>query len=597
MPGLVNVEETVELPHSRAAVWPILARTDWLNRAVGLPPVKYEVQPLPEGGSKVIARAKILGLPLVWQEFPFEWTEPEFYQVRRIFQAGALVETVMGVRLRETKTGCAIELFGRFQTRNFFGTLLVKHVVGPKTMRDLRALVRHVGEHLARQQRVAMPKLAKAEANRASLENGLNKLRAEKMAAPLVAKLSALLTESADVELSHIRPFAVAKNWRADRWDVLKLFLHATRAGLLNLRWEVLCPNCRATRTPHTARLADLAHTAHCDVCNIRFDAQFDKSVELKFSVNPSVRPCDEQTFCLVGPGARPHIAAQIYLEPNERREWLLPVTTRELQMRSVQVKETAALPPGAGEVICSPEKFEFKNSAATFFVRNPNPFPIQVALESGAGDDEILTAARVTNWQEFRDLFSTEVISPTERVTVGSQVVLFTDLRGSTAIYSSIGDPSAYALVRDHFKILHDAVAANHGGVVKTIGDAVMAVFSNLPEALAAAHAMHAQIGKMNLSQKVRLQLKCALHAGPCLAVNANDKLDFFGSVVNLAARLVERCEGDDLVVTDEVFRRAETQNFLREIQQTAVADKEQFTGFPEPIRIWRIAMTAPAK
>ena len=168
----------------------------------------------------------------------------------------------------------------------------------------------------------------------------------------------------------------------------------------------------------------------------------------------------------------------------------------------------------------------------------------------------------------------------------------MFTDLRGSTALYSSIGDPSAYALVRDHFKILHDVVSVHHGGVVKTIGDAVMAVFSNLSEALAAAQAMHGQLGKMNSTNSVRLQLKCALHVGPCLAVNANDKLDFFGSVVNLAARLVERSEGGDLVLADDVFRREETQSFLRKNQQSAVADKEHFTGFPEPIRIWRITM-----
>ena len=271
-----------------------------------------------------------------------------------------------------------------------------------------------------------------------------------------------------------------------------------------------------------------------------------------------------------------------------------MPLTNRALRLRSVQVKAVADLPSAAVEIICHPEKFEFKSSGSAFSVRNPNPFPVQVALESGAGDDEILTAARVTNWQEFRDLFAAEVISPTEQVVVGSQVVLFTDLRGSTAMYSKIGDAPAYALVRDHFKILHDVVAANHGGVVKTIGDAVMAVFGNLTEALAAVRAMHEQLGKMNASQKIRLQLKSALHVGPCLAVNANDKLDFFGSVVNLAARLVGSCAGDELVVADEVFRRPETQDFLREIRQTAVAGQEQFTGFPEPVRIWRIPMPA---
>jgi len=596
MSRLVQIRDSVALPHPPATVWPILAKTDWLNRAVGLPPVNYTIEPLPEGGSQVTARANIFGLPLVWREFPFEWTEPEFYQVRRVFRGGPFAEVVMGLRLRETATGCDVEIFADFQPQNFLGTVLARHIIGPKSVRDLRSLLRHVSGHLAGQQRAVMPQLPTAPANALVLDNGLAQLRSRNFPAPLVAQLARLLTEAPDVELSHLRPFTVAKRWRADRWEVLKLFLHATRAGLLDLRWEVLCPNCRATRLPRTASLADLARTAHCDVCNIRFDAEFDKSVELKFSVNPALRPCDEQTFCLVGPGARPHLAAQINLAPHEQREWALPPAVRAGRLRSLQVKEISTLPPGTTEIVCTPPKFELNTSVARFSVRNPNPFSVQVALESGAGDDEILTAAQATNWQEFRDLFAAEVVSPTERVTVGSQVVLFTDLRGSTALYSAIGDAPAYALVRDHFKILHDVVSVNHGGVVKTIGDAVMAVFSDLTGALTAARAMHEQLRRMNTAQNVRLQLKSALHVGPCLAVNANDKLDFFGTVVNLAARLVGSSAGDDLVVVDEIYRRAETQQFLHAVQLPAVADEQRFSGFPEPVKIWRIAMPAPS-
>jgi adenylate cyclase len=592
MPRLVKIEETVEVPHPRAAVWPALSRTDWINRSVRLPAVRYEVEPLPEGVSKIIARAKIFGIPLAWRELPFEWTEPEFHQVRRIFLHGPFESGVFGLRLRETKAGCAVEFFAHFVCKNFLGEFLATKIIGPKTMRDMRKLVRHVGEHISGQQPTFMPNLPTAAANQTVLDDGLAKLRAEKIPEPLVARFREFLIQSPDVELSHIRPFTVARGWRVDRWNVLKLFLHATRAGLLNLRWEVLCPNCRATRLPRNSSLANLAGSAHCDVCNIKFDAQFDKSVELKFSVHPSVRPCDEQMFCLVGPGARPHIAAQIYLEANEKREWPPPVTTRDLRLRSVQVKEVSLLPARGVEIICQPEKFAFKNLDTSFFVHNPNPFPVQVALESGAGDDDILTAARATNWQDFRDLFAAEVISPTERIVIGQQIILFTDLRGSTALYSAIGDAPAYALVRDHFKILYGVIAAHHGGVVKTIGDSVMATFSELGEALHAARAMQAELAGLKSEQNIRLKLKCALHVGPCLAVNANDKLDYFGSVVNLAARLLEKCAGDDLVVADEIFRRAETQNFLRETQASAEADKEQFTGFPEPIRVWRIPL-----
>jgi class 3 adenylate cyclase len=269
-------------------------------------------------------------------------------------------------------------------------------------------------------------------------------------------------------------------------------------------------------------------------------------------------------------------------------------LTTRDLRVRSLQVKAVAPMPARGVEIICQPDKFEFKDFDTGFMIRNPNPFPVQVALESGAGDDDILTAARATNWQDFRDLFSAEVISPTERIVIGRQIILFTDLRGSTAMYSAIGDAPAYALVRDHFKILHDVVAAHHGGVVKTIGDSVMATFSDLGEALAAAQAMNGKLAGLKSKHNIRLKLKCALHAGPCLTVNANDKLDYFGSVVNLAARLLEKCAGDDLVVADEIFHLAETQIFLRQTQASAEADKEQFTGFPDPIRVWRIPLRA---
>jgi class 3 adenylate cyclase len=599
---LVKIEETVELPHPRTAVWPILARTDWINRAVGLPPVKYKIKPLPEGGSEVTARAKIFGVNLAWREFPFEWTEPEFYQVRRIYFSGPFAGCVTGLRLKETANGCAIEIFTHFTPRNALGKFLAKNILGPKTMRVMRALIRDVGNHLAGRQRTVMSKLPATAPNQSALDAGLKKLRGQISAAPLIAHLGEMLGESSDVELCRIRPFTVARKWDADRWDVLKLFLHATRAGLLNLSWEVLCPNCRTAPMPRNNSLAQLASAAHCDVCNIKFNAEFDKSVELKFSVHPSVRPCDEQIFCLVGPGAKPHIASQIFLQPNERREWNLPAIKISFRLHSPQVKESAsfwsvesALSEFDAEIICAPERFELRvappqGSHKKVFVFNPNKFPVQVSLQESNWNEDILTAARVTNWQEFRDLFAREVISPDEEVTVGSQVVLFTDLRGSTAMYSSIGDAPAYALVRDHFKILHDVVATQHGSVVKTIGDAIMAVFSNLPEALAATREMHEQLSRVNPKENARLQLKSGLHFGACLAVNANDRLDFFGSTVNLAARLVAHCEGDDLVLADEIYQRAETQKFLGAIGQTGISGEEKFTGFPNPVKVWRI-------
>src|SRR5581483_10101817 len=248
-------------------------------------------------------------------------------------------------------------------------------------------------------------------------------------------------------------------------WTVVGLFLHATRCGLLDLSWEILCPNCRSSRAPLTKSLQQFKHTAHCDVCQIQFDGDFDKSVELKFSVHSSVRSRDEQTFCLAGPGGKPHIISQLLLAPGETRAWKIPATKHSLRLRSPHVKETKPLtrddiprPRGRVSVVCDSNEFSIrkeKGELSSVYAINPNSHPVLLCLEQIEWTDDILTAARVTNWQEFRDLFATEVISPTEQVTVGAQVVLFTDLCGSTSLYHSMGDAPAYALVRDHFSVL----------------------------------------------------------------------------------------------------------------------------------------------
>src|SRR4029077_11759556 len=321
-----------------------------------------------------------------------------------------------------------------------------------------------------------------------------------------IDRLEQMLREAPDVELTHLRSLAVAKRWNADSWEVLSLFLHATRSGLLDFRWEILCPNCRSSREPMVTSLGQMERRSHCDVCQIEFDAQFDRSVELKFAVNPAIRRRDEQIFCLAGPGGKPHVLSQTWLEPGQERDWKLPATVRPFRLRSSQVKGSVTLDPlELGEdrpdsirTDASGFQITYKRAASqttSARVHNPNSFPVVLSLDEIGWSDDILTAARVTNWQKFRDLFSSEVIAPGEQITVGSQVILFTDLRGSTAMYQGIGDAPAYALVRDHFVALTAAVDRQHGAVVKTIGDAVMACFSRIEEALKAVRDMNREL------------------------------------------------------------------------------------------------------
>lgn len=161
---------------------------------------------------------------------------------------------------------------------------------------------------------------------------------------------------------------------------------------------------------------------------------------------------------------------------------------------------------------------------------------------------------------QPFRNLFVNEPLPASESFQVRQMTLLFTDLGGSTALYARKGDPFAYGLVRGHFLLLQDIIHQNGGAIVKTIGDAVMAVFSASDQALRAAlasqRAMYAFNRELELEKQDQLLLKIGLHTGPCLMVTLNERLDYFGTTVNVAARVQGKAGLEEILFTDEVRR-----------------------------------------
>ena len=87
-------------------------------------------------------------------------------------------------------------------------------------------------------------------------------------------------------------------------------------------------------------------------------------------------------------------------------------------------------------------------------------------------------------------------------------------------------------------------------------------------------------------------LWLKAGLHKGPCIVVNLNDRLDYFGSTVNIAARLPNFSKGGELIFSETFYQDQETQNFLAENVSTSAL--QCFTGdvkgFDEPFTMWRV-------
>jgi class 3 adenylate cyclase len=209
--------------------------------------------------------------------------------------------------------------------------------------------------------------------------------------------------------------------------------------------------------------------------------------------------------------------------------------------------------------------------------------------LERTAWSDQASTAADVTALQVFRDLFASEVIRPGEEISIGSVTLMFTDLRDSTRLYRKIGDAPAFGRVREHFDVLENAIAAEGGAIVKTMGDSVMATFRHPIAALRAVWKAQTKIAEYG---EPMLWLKVGLHKGPCIVVNLNDRLDYFGSTVNIAARLPAFSQGGELIFTQDIRDDPEIREFIAEnIKPSALSQLTgNIKGFDEPFSLWKL-------
>src|SRR5204863_4522633 len=165
------------------------------------------------------------------------------------------------------------------------------------------------------------------------------------------------------------------------------------------------------------------------------------------------------------------------------------------------------------------------------------------------------LTAKRLLTNQTFRDIYRTDTLDVDQRLKITSLTFLFTDLKGSTDLYERVGDLVAFDLVKEHFRILHEIIAAESGAVVKTIGDAVMATFATPDRAIAAALRMRDAMLSLNERHRSEdLLLKIGIHEGPCLAVTLNDRQDYFGQTVNIASRVQGLAVARSILVSGSV-------------------------------------------
>jgi class 3 adenylate cyclase len=452
---------------------------------------------------------------------------------------------------------------------------------------------------------------------------------------PAVAEaIERLIAEGEDHQLNRVNVLDFAATHGVNEERAISGFLHASRLGLFDLTWNVLCPGCSGVLDAHST-LKSLRHDDYqCGLCACGYAASVDEQVEVAFTVAPRVRriaahdpntlPLWEyfkQVFWSSGVDLNREsftsLTDEVTLEAMELRahekavmslqlpaEFVIvfePVThtaqfidvqgepTRERQQLSL-IYNRLNVPTGTITLRPGPLRLSLDNQTDVRVL--PSVFVAAEGLHHLIGKRKpFVTAKRILSNQTFRDIYKADNLSIDQRLKITSLTFLFTDLKGSTALYERVGDLAAFDLVRAHFHALLEIISSEAGAVVKTIGDAVMATFVRPEQAIAAALRMRTAMERLNEQRGTRdLVVKIGIHEGPCLAVMLNDRQDYFGQTVNIAARVQGLSTSQAIHVTGPVMAADAVEAILQHAAITPIEKHAALRGITDKIMVYEI-------
>jgi class 3 adenylate cyclase len=442
-----------------------------------------------------------------------------------------------------------------------------------------------------------------------------------------------LVHDASDRDLNRINVLDLAARLGMQEEPLIAGFLHAARLGLFELSWNVLCPGCSGVLDASATLKSFDRDEYGCALCAAGYEPTLDQMIEVTFTVNPRIRriaahephqlPIWEyyrQVFWGSGidlpPDFEPLIEEitldSLELPPGERAimslqlpaEFLIifdPVThgTQFLEVKGEPTRERQALTLVFNKVKAPTGQMELRPGPLRLTLENRTDVRVLPVIWV-AGDKlhdllgrrkPFLTAKRLLTNQTFRDIYRTDTLDVDQRLKITSLTFLFTDLKGSTALYERVGDLVAFDLVRAHFRVLTEIIASEAGAVVKTIGDAVMATFPTPDRALAAALRMRTAMRKLNDERGSEdLLLKIGIHEGPCLAVTLNDRQDYFGQTVNIASRVQNLATSSSIYATGPVIADPHSSNMLDRAGLKPSAHDAALRGIAERVAVYEI-------
>jgi class 3 adenylate cyclase len=443
-----------------------------------------------------------------------------------------------------------------------------------------------------------------------------------------------LIATGEDRELNRINALDFSRKNGLDEERVISGFLHASRLGLFDLTWNVLCPGCGGVLDAHSTLKSLRQDEYQCGLCACGYEASVDEQVEVAFTVSSKVRriaahdpnslPLWEyfrQVFWSSGVDLNEEmfesLTDEVTLDALELPASEKAVLSLQLPPQFIIVFEPVTHSAQFIDVQGEPTKERqqlsliYSNGHKPVDTVTMRPGPLRLQLDNQAGvrvlptifiaadglhrligkRKPFLTAKRMLTNQTFRDVFKADNLTIDQRLKITSLTFLFTDLKGSTALYERVGDLAAFDLVRAHFHALLEIISSENGAVVKTIGDAVMATFNRPEQALAAGLRMRSAMEKLNVERGTRdLVVKIGIHEGSCLAVMLNERQDYFGQTVNIAARVQGLSTSQAIHITGPVIDAPAVAAILDKAAITPIQKQAALRGIADKIVVYEI-------
>ncbi|MBW7877113.1 MAG: adenylate/guanylate cyclase domain-containing protein [Candidatus Cloacimonetes bacterium] len=449
------------------------------------------------------------------------------------------------------------------------------------------------------------------------LQKKLLELQGSKCSPAVTEVIRNLIVNGSDFDCYKINVFRVAEENQLSKAETIQGFLYAARLGIMDLSWDIHCASCKGIPEYHK-HLMGLQNKAHCNLCSVDWDLSFEEQVEVSFTVNPDIRQIKYPDW-----SERDFDGKMQFLDDilsREKRNFTVGTCIFEGKTTVVRGEFTPGeyyfYAPGfledAGKVFVSEEKTTELQTVALTYDKNLKTdtktlhlksgqveFHVTAAIEGMCGFlilpqkpvHNFVSAAYISGLQDFKDLFAGEFLREDVSFAIKSITIMFTDIKGSTAMYEKLGDSQAYALVQKHFDIMTEVIQKHNGGIVKTIGDAVMASFSVNSDAVKAAVKLQKMFWELSQSEALRgVLVKIGLHRGPVIAVTSNRSLDYFGRTANIAARVQSKANEDEVLISDSVYSDPAVHDYIQAQGYHIESRQELFKGIEGQFLVYSI-------